>query len=128
MNLLQQVFEMISQLQESSPKSSIRIATSAIDSIFFELEAELEGMTRAKLLTTDHLHSQKQLCLELIRLADSGLEALKTVEFMNDHQFYCFLRLKKIFSNLESFRTRYDKLLKKSASIPLSNPIVNENQ
>ena len=120
---VQQVFDMLSQLRENNQKANKRIPTSSIDSIFFEMEAELDEMTQEKLLTTEDLHAQKYAFQELIHLTEAALKLLKAVEFMNDHQFYCFLRLKKIFSNLESFRSRYDSLLKQIAPTELSNPI-----
>lgn len=127
MNGLQAIFEMTSQLQESTPKSAKRIATSAIDSIFFELEAELELMIKEEQLTGDFLNQQRLACQELIDTTEAAVKALKAIEFLNDHQFYCFLRLKKILSNLDSFRKRYDSLINESLQVQLSNPINDEN-
>jgi len=105
---LQLLFELCKQLSQETVLPQQKIPTATIDSIFFEIETDLEAKIRENQLSDTYLESQLQAFAELISSCETALKDLNAVEFLNHDQFYRLLRLKKIYGNLRGFLRRYE--------------------
>jgi hypothetical protein len=114
MNYMQEALELlheiIIQLQEAKGQAERKISTLTIDTLFSKLQQEFKDHMKGEEEVQQYGTTHKIISKALLQQTEIRLNELRMIKDLNDHQFYQYLRLKKISAGISQLLKCYDEI------------------